>query len=143
MTADKMVHISSEVLRQQVRVYRTTQSFFLKDNLDLGVPKTILFLLYTYGSEARTVFLQYNNIMFSFHNKALQINIKNSYLRPFLTERGWKLVGLSYNKTSTEAQLWINGSIVNSKRLERGFLPKLNSQGSQSLTLGREGLQEK
>ena len=48
-------------------------------------------------------------------------------------------VGVSYNETSAEAKLWIDGNKVNSTRLTT----KLNSQGSQSLTLGGKAFKGK
>ncbi|KAK2546962.1 hypothetical protein P5673_033298 [Acropora cervicornis] len=108
---------------------------FSKDSLDLGVPKTILFWLYTYDSDAENFFLQYGNIKFSVHDKTIQVK-KQSNLRLLLTgilaEKGWTFVGLSYNKTSAEAQLWFDGNMVNSTLI----LPRFDSQRSRSMTLG-------
>ena len=108
---------------------------FSKDSLDLGVPKTILFWLYTYDSDAENFFPQYGNIKFSVHDKTIQVK-KQSNLRLLLTgilaEKGWTFVGLSYNKTSAEAQLWFDGNMVNSTLI----LPRFDSQRSRSMTLG-------
>ena len=114
---------------------------FSNDILDLGVSKTILFWLYTYDSNAEDIFLQYNDIKFSVHGKILQLNNSKSrlLLTGILAEKGWTFVGFSYNKTSAEAQLWIDGNMVNSTRL----LPKLNFQSSQSVTLGGKGFKGK
>ena len=114
---------------------------FSNDNVDLGVSKTILFWLYTYDSDAEDIFLQYNNIKFSVHDKILQLSNSKSrlLLTGILAEKGWIFVGFSYNKSSAEAQLWIDGNMVNSIRL----LPKLNFQGSQSVTLGGKGFKGK
>ena len=49
-----------------------------------------------------------------------------------LAEKGWSFVGVSYNETSAEAQLWINGNKVNSTGLPADFI----FHGSHLLTLG-------
>lgn len=106
--------------------------------MDLGVPKRILLLLYTYDSDTKIVFLHYSNIKFSVHDKTLQLNNSNwrLLLTGILEEKGWTFVLVSCNKTFAEAQLWIDGNMMNSTR----FLPKLNSQGShESLTLRGKG----
>lgn len=98
----------------------------------------MLLLLYTYDSDTKIVFLQYTNIKFSVHDKTLQLNNSNSQLllTGILAEKGWTFVGVSCNKTFAEAQLWIDGNMMNSTLL----LPKLNSQGShKSLTFGGKG----
>ena len=46
-----------------------------------------------------------------------------------LAEKGWKFVGVSYNKATAEAKLWINGKIVKSVKATV-------SLSSQLLTLG-------
>ncbi|XP_015749895.1 PREDICTED: uncharacterized protein LOC107329746, partial [Acropora digitifera] len=113
--------------------------FFSNDSLDLGVPNTILFWLYSYDSDA--IFLQYGNTKFSVYDKTIQVKIENLrlLLTGILAEKGWTFVGLSYNKTSAEAQLWFDGNMVNSTRI----LPKFYSQRSQSMTLGGKGFQRK
>ena len=58
--------------------------------------------------------------------------LKGLSLTGILADKGWTLVGVSYNETSAEAQLWIDGHVVNSRILTT----KLDSKGSPSLTLG-------
>ena len=50
------------------------------------------------------------------------------------TGKGWTFVGVSYNETSTEAQLWISGNMVNSK---------FDYHSPQSLKLGGNGFKVK
>ena len=110
---------------------------FYDINLDIRGSITILCWLYIYDNSAKTVFFQYKNTTLSVfaHGKTLTFKNANSNgqsLTGILTEKGWTFVGVSYNKTSAEAQLWINGNKVNTTRLTT----KMDSQGFQSLTLG-------
>ena len=96
---------------------------------------TILCWFYIYDNNVETVFLQYQDTKLSVNGKT--VTLKNSKLKGLslvgtLADEGWTLVGVSYNETSAEAQLWIDGQAVNSRILTT----KLDSKGSPSLTLG-------
>ena len=106
-------------------------------NLDIRGSIPILCWLYTYNNNAETVFLQYKNTTLSVFVYGKTLTLKNAdsngqSLTGILAEKGWTFVGVSYNETSAEAQLWIDGNKVNTTRLTT----KLDSQGFQSLTLG-------
>ena len=110
--------------------------------LDIRISLTILCWLYTYAyknTKAETNFLEYNGMkLFVNHKNQLTFpkrsssGSNNPFLRGTLAEKGWAFVGMSYNETTTEAKLWIDGSVVDSKTLPANF----DSKGSQSLTLG-------
>ena len=108
---------------------------FSGDNLAIGVSITILCWLYTYDNNAETIFLQYKNTMLSVHGKTLTLKsskLKGLSLTGPLAEKGWTFVGVSYNETSAEPQLRIDGNVVNSEGLSADFI----SHGSQFLKLG-------
>ena len=75
------------------------------------------------------------------HDKTLQLKKSNSrlFLTGILAEKGWTFVAVSYSTTSAEAQLWIDGNMVNSTRLGT----KVIWQDSQSLLLGGKGFKGK
>ena len=108
-------------------------------DLDIKGSITILCWLYIYDdNNADTVFLQYKNTTLSVlaYGKTLTLKSSNSKngqpLTGTLAEKGWSFVGVSYNETSAEAQLWINGNKVNSTGLPPDFI----FHGSHLLTLG-------
>ena len=110
---------------------------FSNDNVDIRDSITILCWLYTYDNNAETTFLQYKNttLSLSVHGKTIVLKNSNSNgesVTGALAEKGWTFVGVSYNETSAEAQLWIDGNNVNSTRLTT----KLDSKVSQFLKLG-------
>ena len=104
--------------------------------LDIGVSITILFWLYTYDNNAETTFLQYKGMTLVVNHAKLKLTLPEPSISNGLTgtlaEKGWTFVGLSYNKTTAEAKLWIDGNIVNHKNLTANF----DSNGVQILTLG-------
>ena len=57
-------------------------------------------------------------------------------LTGILAEKGWKFVGVSYNKTTAEAKLWIDGKIVKSHKTAVNL-------DSQLLTLGGDNFKGK
>ena len=91
---------------------------FSDDYLDIRDSTTILCWLYTHGNYAETVFLRYKNTLSVFvYGKTLTLKIAYSNgqsLTGTLAEKGWAFVGVSYNETSAEAQLWIDGNMINS-----------------------------
>lgn len=98
--------------------------------LDIAVSITILFWLYTYDNDPETTFLQYKGMKLVVNHKKLTLTFPaSSGLTEILAEKGWKFVGVSYNETTAEAKLWIDGKIAKSKELTVNF-------GSQLLTLG-------
>ncbi|XP_074607190.1 uncharacterized protein LOC141860103 [Acropora palmata] len=105
-------------------------------NLDTRGSITILCWLYTYKNNFETVFLQYKNATFSLFNKTLyaskNASLNGRYLTGTLAEKGWVFVGVSYNKTSAKAHLWIDGNKVNSTGLPADFI----FPGSHFLKLG-------
>ena len=112
-------------------------SAILFSGIDLNIlgSITILCWFYIFDNNVETVFLQYQDTKLSVNGKTL--TLKNSKLKGLsltgtLADKGWTLVGVSYNETSAEAQLLIDGHIVNSGILRT----KLDSKGSPSLTLG-------
>ena len=101
--------------------------------LDIGVSITIVFWLYNYDN-AKTTFLQYKGVELVIEHTELKLTfpklaISNGLTGP-LAEKGWTFVGVSYNGTTAEGKLWIDGNIVNSKKLTANFI------GSPLLTLG-------
>ena len=100
--------------------------------LDIGFPITIVCWLYTYDDNTNMEgFLQYKGIHLSVNHKELKLSSSSNdqFLTGTLAEKGWTFVGVSYNETTAEAKLWIDG---NSKTLTANF----NSSGCQLLTLG-------
>ena len=83
--------------------------------LDIGVSITILCWLYTYDDNTEMKFLEYKDMKLFINHK-----------------KGWTFVGVSYNETTTEAKLWIDGNIANSGKLTANFV----SSGSRLLKLG-------
>ena len=124
-----MVHI------QFSKVLKTVSSFSSGINLNILDSITTLCWFYIFDINVETVFLQYQDIKISVNGKTLAL--KNSELKELsltgtLAGEGWTLVGVSYNEKSAEAQLWIDGHVVNSRILRT----KMDSKGSPSLTLG-------
>ena len=105
-------------------------------NLDTRGSITVLCWLYTYKNNFETAFLQYKNATFSLFNKTLyalkNASLNGRYLTGTLAEKGWVFVGVSYNETSAEAHLWIDGNKVNSTGLPADFI----FPGSHFLELG-------
>ena len=104
-------------------------------NLNILDSITILCWFYVFDNKVETVFLQYQDTKLSVNGTTL--TLKNSKLKELcltgtLADKGWTLVGLSYNETSAEAQLWIDGHVANSRILTT----KLDSKGYPSLKLG-------
>ena len=61
-------------------------------------------------------------------------NLKGPSLTGTLAAKGWAFVGVSYNETSAEAKLWIDGNVVpNSEELGTNVD---SIGGSEPLTLG-------
>ena len=118
-------------------------SYFLRGNsitfsdskLDIGFPITIVCWLYTYDNNAKTEgFLQYKGIHLSANHKELKLSSlpsNDQLLTGTLAEKGWTFVGVSYNETTPEVKLWIDGNVVKSTTLTADF----DSNDSQ-LTLG-------
>ena len=106
----------------------------ISSKLDIGVSITILFWLYNYDNKAETTFLQYNGMNLVVNHTELKLSFPKHSISNGLTgtlaEKGWTFVGVSYNGTTTEAKLWIDGNTVDSKKLTANFI------GSQLLTLG-------
>ncbi|XP_044182458.1 uncharacterized protein LOC114967149 [Acropora millepora] len=107
---------------------------FSDSKLDIGFPITIVFWLYTYDNNAKTEgFLQYKGIYLSANHKELKLKLNSSsndqLLTGTLAEKGWTFVGVSYNKTTAEVKLWIDGKVVNSTT-------DFDSKGRQLLELG-------
>ena len=79
------------------------------------------------------MFLQYKGMKLLVNNTKLTLTFPehatSNGLTGILAGKGWKFVGVSYNKTTAEAKLWIDGKIVKSDK------PTVNF-GSQLLTLG-------
>lgn len=105
--------------------------------LDISVSITILFWLYTYNNNAETKFLQYKGMELFVNHKELKLTFpkpsspnSDNQLRGTLAKRGWTFVGVSYNGTTAEAKLYINGNMKSSKK------PTTNFTGPRSLTLG-------
>ena len=105
-------------------------------NLDIRGSITISCWLYTYKNNFETVFLQYKNATLSVFDKTLyalnNANINGRSLTGTLAEKGWVFVGVSYNETSAEAHLWIDGDKVNTTGLLADFI----FHGSHFLKLG-------
>ncbi|XP_074632222.1 uncharacterized protein LOC141890587 isoform X2 [Acropora palmata] len=108
---------------------------FSDSKLDIGFPITIVCWLYTYDNNAKTEgFLQYKGIHLSANHKELKLSSlpsNDQLLTGTLAEKGWTFVGVSYNETTPEVKLWIDGNVVNSTTLTADF----DSNDSQ-LTLG-------
>ena len=108
---------------------------FFDNKLDIGFPITIVCWLYTYDNNAKTDgFLQYKGIHLSANHKELKLSSSSSdqLLTGTLAEKGWKFVGVSYNETTAEVKLWIDGNVVNSTTLIANFY----SNEPQLLKLG-------
>ena len=114
---------------------------FSVSKLDIGVPITILCWLYTHDNNTETEgFLQYKGINLSVNHKELKLTFPkpssstsdDQFLIGTLAEKGWTFVGVSYNETTGEAKLWMDGNVVNWKTFTANF----DSNGSQLLTLG-------
>ena len=105
----------------------------INSKLDIGVSITILFWLYTYDNDPETTFLQYKGMKLVLNHEKLTLTFPepatSNGLTGILAEKGWKFVGVSYNNTTAEAKLWIDGKIVKSVK------PTV-SLSSQLLTLG-------
>ena len=113
----------------------------INSKLDIGVSITILFWLYTYEENAKTTFLQYKGMKLVVNHTKLTLTFPgepatSNGLTGILAEKGWKFVGVSYNKTTAEAKLWIDGKIVKSVKPTVGL-------SSQLLTLGGNDFKEK
>ena len=112
----------------------------INSKLDIGVSITILFWLYTYDNDHKTTFLQYKGMKLVLNHGKLTLTFPepatSSGLTGILAEKGWKFVGVSYNKTTGEAKLWIDGKIVKSHK------PAVNLD-SQLLTLGGDNFKGK
>ena len=109
---------------------------FSDSKLDIGFPITIVCWLYTYDNNAETEgFLQYKGIHLSANHKELKLSSlpsNDQLLTGTLAEKGWTFVGVSYNETTPEVKLWIDGNVVNSTTLRADF----NSNGPQLMKLG-------
>ena len=88
-------------------------------------------------------FLQYKGIKLVVNHTKLTLTLPEPSISNGLTgtlaEKGWTFVGVSYNKTTAEAKLWIDGNIVNPKNLAANF----DSNGAQTLTLGGDNFKGK
>ncbi|XP_015765774.1 PREDICTED: sushi, von Willebrand factor type A, EGF and pentraxin domain-containing protein 1-like isoform X2 [Acropora digitifera] len=115
----------------------------INSELDIGVSITILFWLYTYDNNAEMTFLQYKGIKLVVNHTKLTLTLPEPSISNGLTgtlaEKGWTFVGVSYNKTTAEAKLWIDGNIVNPKNLAANF----DSNCVQTLTLGGDNFKGK
>ena len=108
---------------------------FSDSKLDIGFPITIVCWLYTYDNNAKTEgFLQYKGIHLSANHKELKLSSssKDQLLTGTLVEKGWTFVGVSYNETTPEVKLWIDGNVVSSTTLPANF----DSNDPQLLKLG-------
>ena len=108
---------------------------FSDSNLDIGFPITIVCWLYTYDNNAKTEgFLQYKGIHLSANHKELKLSSSSNdqLLTGTLPEKGWTFVGVSYNETTPEVKLWIDGNVVNSTTL----IADIDSNHRQLLRLG-------
>ena len=108
---------------------------FSDSNLDIGFLITIVCWLYTYDINAKTEgFFQYKGIHLSANHKELKLSSSSNdqLLTGTLPEKGWKFVGVSYNETTAEVKLWIDGNIVNSTTPLADF----DSKDRQILKLG-------
>ena len=108
---------------------------FSDSKLDIGFPITIVCWLYTYDNNAKTEgFLQYKGIHLSTNHKELKLSSSSNdqLLTGTFAEKGWTFVGVSYNETTAEVKLWIDGNVVNSTTLIGDF----DSKGRQFLKLG-------
>ena len=108
---------------------------------DIGVSMTILCWLYIYNNKDESNFLQYKDTALSVVGKTLTFrNPKLGVLSLTGTfaAKGWAFVGVSYNETSAEAKLWIDGNMVNSTVLKSEVLGTSanTTEDSESLTLG-------
>ena len=106
-------------------------------NLEIRGSITILCWLYIYDNNADTVFLQYKDTTLSVfvYGKTLTLKNANSNgqsLTGTLGEIGWTFVSVSYNQTSAETQLWIDGNMANSTGIRADF----TFHGSHILKLG-------
>ncbi|XP_015780929.1 PREDICTED: sushi, von Willebrand factor type A, EGF and pentraxin domain-containing protein 1-like isoform X2 [Acropora digitifera] len=115
--------------------FRGNSITFSASKLDIGFPITIVCWLYTYDKNAKTErFLQYKGIHLSANHKELKLSSSSNdqLLTGTLAEKGWTFVGVSYNRTTAEVKLWIDGNVVNSTTLIAHF----DSNGRQLLELG-------
>ena len=103
--------------------------------LDIRVSITILFWLYTYDNVAETT-LQYKGMKIVVNHKNLTLTFpgraKVIGLTGTLAEKGWTFVGVSYNKTTAEAKLWIDGKIVKSENITVNFDSRLLTLGGNN-----------
>ena len=108
---------------------------FSDSKLDIGFPITIVCWLYTYDDNPKTEgFLQYKGIRLSANHKELilsSLTSNDQLLTGTLAEKGWTFVGVSYNETTPEVKLWIDGNVVNSTTLTADF-----DSNDRQLTLG-------
>ena len=139
--------------------FRGNSITFSYSMLNIGFPITIVYWLYTYDNNAKTEgFLQYKGIHVSANHKELKLSSSSNdrLLTGTLQEKGWKFVGVSYNETTAEVKLWIDGNVVNSTTLIADFdsndpqLPKLGGKSFKgkitqlmlfNLTLTQEQMQ--
>ncbi|XP_067057279.1 uncharacterized protein [Acropora muricata] len=115
--------------------------------LDIGVSITILCWLYTYRINTAMKFLDYKGMKLFVNHKKLILtfhelsrsNSRGQFLTGTLAEKGWTFVGVSYNGTTAEAKLWIDGNMVNSGNITAHFV----STDYQLLTLGGQNFEGK
>ena len=115
---------------------------FSDSKLDIGFPITIVCWLYTYDDNTKMKhFLQYKGIHLSANHKELKLKSTSNdlLLTGTLAEKGWTFVGVSYNETTAEVKLWIDGYVVNSTTLIADFHFKDN----QLLKLGGKNFKGK
>ena len=103
--------------------------------LDIRVSITILFWLYTYDNVAETT-LQYKGLKIVVNHKNLTLTFpgraKVVGLTGTLPQKGRTFVGVSYNKTTAEAKLWIDGKIVKSENIAVNFDSRLLTLGGKN-----------
>ena len=105
--------------------------------LDIGVSITVLCWLYNYDNNAETTFLQYKGMKLFVNHSKLKLTFPETSISNGLTgtlaEKGWTFVGVSYNKTTAEAKLWIDGKrIVTSKKPTVSFDSQLLKLGGNN-----------
>ena len=93
--------------------------------------------MYTYDNVAETT-LQYKGMKIVVNHKNLTLTFpgraKVIGLTGNLAEKGWTFVGVSYNQTTAEAKLWIDGKIVKSENITVNFDSRLLTLGGNNFT---------
>ncbi|XP_067048271.1 uncharacterized protein [Acropora muricata] len=73
------------------------------------------------------VVVNHKNLTLTFPGRAKVIGLTGT-----LPEKGWTFVGVSYNKTTAEAKLWIDGKIVKSENIAVNFDSRLLTLGGKN-----------